>query len=414
MYFIISLLVLGLFLSVAPIVLWSKRFGNQYIEVDLLPLRRRYRSLSTFGLMTFFVAGLHMIELMDLDMSSTTLWIVIPACIMSSNQILFEPYFTSTIVDDLKDFCLYLRPFDPKTNSKFFARGGLLLPESIEKLLGESLNKRIAKFYCIGDPNAAIPTTLNASHIYASDDDWKSVVEKLTSKSKLTILRIMKTDGCLWEMKHCISSCLDRTIFLTDSDDGMLLLNKFLIDANLEIEIPNIAVGTSPCLALFYSDSRWQVVDIRTKKDVDFLIDCFVESHSYLLTELAHKMDISGVFMQPFKTKGIRGVWRHYLIFLMQPIWYIIYNRWPRFWKYIMLGYMAVILIMLYMLLDYLYLFMSLFILSYLIFMWLAPRITIAFNPWGSESLTEIGNKVLFKWMCIYILLILIMTLGVQ
>lgn len=413
MPFVLFCLVLSLILWIVPNLLWARRFGGQYIKVSQLHLRRKYRFLSSLGLMIFFIAGLHMTELLNLGTDDIT-WLIIPALIMSNNHVLFEPYFTSDIVDDLKDFCIYLRPFDQKTNRNFFARGGLLIPEPIERLIGESLNKRVAKFYCIGAPDAAIPTALSASHIYASDDEWKNVVEKLTSKSKIVILRIMKTDGCLWEMKHCINSCLDRTIFLSDSDEGLILLKDFLLNANYEIEIPDMMCGNSKCLAVFYSFSqnRWQVVDIRSRRDVNVMIDCFVESHLKLHAELSHKFDIREVFMQPFKVRGRNGsrLWIHYLMFLMQPIWYMSYNKWPRFWWYAMVCYVLVMII-LFMLMDYIF-FMLVLGVSYAFFVWLAPRITVVFNSWGSERLTKEGNNVLFKWMCIYVLLVFIMTLG--
>lgn len=410
----IILLVLGIVMNIVSSVLWSQKYGNQYIDINLIPLRKKYRLHSVLGLLIFTVAILHLSELLSPETDSSVFWIVIPALIMANNRVMFEPYHTSDVVEGLDEFCLYLRPFDVKSNINFFARGKIVIPESIEKLIGETLNKRVAKFYCIGDPNAALPTTLSASCIYASDNEWKSVVANLTAKSKINILRIMNTDGCMWEMKHCITSCLDKTVFLADSDEGLMVLKDFLSD--LDVDMPNIVIGNSSCLALFYvhSKSRWQLVDVRSQKDINYLISCFIDTHPELKEELAKKQDIGAMLTKPFKVKKINAIGVHLMIFFLQPLWYIIYNKWPKPWLYAVGIYVFIMCVLLFALLENIHIYIILLLLSFVLWMWLAPRITTTFNSWGSIQLTEKGNKVLLKWVCVYALLVILMSFLIE
>ena len=156
-------------------------------------------------------------------------------------------------MDGLDDICLYLRSFSLNANdSGYFIKGKTGVPESLERILGNIISEKVAKLYCIGDPNTTLPTTESASCIYVSDAEWKTSVGKLSEKSKLIFLRIMKTEGCIWEMRHCIATYLSKTIFLIDTTEHFNLLKEYIKEVN--VEIPNTFLNSKSCQALFFDN----------------------------------------------------------------------------------------------------------------------------------------------------------------
>ena len=206
---LIILIALGILLFSAPSIIWNIKYGSKYIEVSLLPLRRKYRIISVFGLVLFLVTTFTLMEMLQLIEDSIT-WCLISSIALSNNKRFFEPYFTTEVVDQLENFSLYLRPFTSDSKGSIGWLNGTL-----EKTLCGEFNKYIAKCYCIGDPNSAIPTTLSASCIYASDIEWQNAVRSLSEKSKVILIRVMKTEGCIWELRNCTEKHLDKTIFFS-------------------------------------------------------------------------------------------------------------------------------------------------------------------------------------------------------
>ena len=399
--------IIAIVLGFVPNIIWDKKYGNTFISPDLLPLRRKYKSLATFGLMLFLVSFLYLfMELSGEEISA--IWLIAPLMFMTTNRVLYEPYYTADIVDKVINISLYLRPFDlTLSNKNYWAKGKFGIDEYLEKLIGDELNKRVAKFYCIGDPDAAIPTTIGASCIYASDDNWKISVETLLERSKVVVLRVMNTEGCLWEMRQCTLKYMGKTIFLIDSDDNLKVFKDAL--AGYDFELPEISINENYCTALFLDDKQinWNVVCLSDKRSIKAMVSMFIDSHLKLNQELQDEKQIKNILTKPFKSMSISSVWSHRISVILQPLWYMVYNRWPLFWKAIF-----VLLLLIFIAIAYTYNinpFLAYF--TYVVlWAWFGPRISVSFNSWGSDYLLDKGNVSLCKWVCVYCMLVVLLA----
>ncbi len=387
-----------------PPFLWNKKYGAKYIDIHLLPLRRKYRICSAFGLMLLLVSTMYLAY----DDAGYFTWLIIPCIFMSNNRLFFEPYHTSDIVDKIDKICLYLRPFNVLTyNDKDWAKGKMGISESIEKLLCDELNKRIAKTYCIGDPNAAIPTTLSASGIYASDNEWKSTVTNLAEKSSVIVLKVMDTEGCLWELQHCINYHIDKTIFIVTEKKHLVLLNEYIIGKC--IDIPDIEI-TQHCIFLYLDNNNnsWNAFAIKKNRDIKTMITNFIDNHDVLKKEICHRNDLKTILKEPFLQKNNFSKLSHWFTYFMQTFWYVVYNRWPKPWLIIYILY-ELLIITLSTTLYISYESETILILLYLSFsfpwLWLAPQISMTFNSWGSKYIADKGNVILSKWAVVYTIL---------
>ncbi len=399
--------VLGLSLSIAANIVWNNKYGKKFIDITVLPLRKKYRNISAFGMILLMVALLDIGEICGL--ADEYMWLLLPAMLISNYQILFEPYYTTDIIDRLDDFCLYLRPFISDNQRDWGWKS-----ETLEQSLCGMFNKRIAKCFCIGDPNSAMPTTLSTSGIYATDSEWKEAVEKMSEKSKIILLRVMETEGCIWEMKNCINRHLDKTVFLINESKDFELLKGVITDKN--IEIPNVTISNKGFIALYYNGSNWIVTLLKKNYDIKQFINNYLESHKELREEIIQKNRLGNMIKAPFQPMEIEHKWMHYAAFFTQPFWYIIYNRWPRFWTTVSIIY-AIIAIAVSLSLEITYGTEGLFLLSWLFFglvyMWFAPRITTAFNKNGSKHITQKVNATLLKWICVYYVLLFLSELCI-
>lgn len=397
MFRTIIFIIIGLTLMAVPSILWYKKYGNKAIEIHLLPIRKKYRTWGSLGLMVVLVSIIRLSELLDPEFSPIALYLVIPLMAMSNNRIFFEPYYTSDVVDGLDDICLYLRSFSLNANDPgYFIKGKTGIPESLERILGNIINEKVAKLYCIGDPNAALPTTESASCIYASDVEWKTSVSKLTEKSKLIFLRIMKTEGCIWEMRHCLATYLSKTIFLIDSTEHFNLLQEYIKEIN--IEIPNAFINSKSCQAFFYDNQtdQWHMTELKSMKDIHSMIGDYSNLHCEFKDEISQKHDIRNILKKPFNNVKTPDRWIHWPVIILQPLWYVWYNRWPKIWKTLFIIYILLVIC----LLDTLPILLT--AASIIFWLWLAPRITMAHNAWGSTSIARESNKALCKWMLVY------------
>ena len=161
------------------------------------------------------------------------------------------------------------------------------------------------------------------------------------------------------------------------------------------------------------SNSRWVVQELKNARDVNRLVSNFISAHPDLKDELEKKSNFFEVLKKPFSSLTIPNIWVHWVIFAGQPIWYVCYNNWPKIWS-IILSLNAVILIVLFFLLiDNIILFCMIVIPIGALWLWIAPRISIAFNGWGGAYLTDKGNRALLMWYGLYIFLTLVSTLAV-
>ena len=423
MIVIIVAIVFGIVLGCVPSIIWNKRYGKKYIDGHLLPLRAKYRVCSAFGLIMFMAAFLSLVEMLEVMEDYFIVWSIAPAIFMSSNRLFFEPYHTTNIVDKIDELCLYLRPFDLSAKNKgYFAIGSIGIPESLEKLLCDELNKKVAKTYCIGDPNTAIPTTLSASGIYASDEEWKNSVMELSRRSELIVLRIMETEGCMWELHHCVKNYIEKTIFLLSEGSHLELLNQYISER--KIDAPNVSILNKGCVAAYYNAilNIWEICLLKNVWDIKSLVKKYIKSHNETADRLKCKTKPSNIITAPFKKMNISSKWIHRLTFFFQPFWYIAYNKWPKWWIIIYVIYELVSLLTLsiavYTTMDYdsdpelangcLFV---MYALSSLPWVWLAPRITESFNTWGSRYITAIGNITLGKWVVVWMILVWILSI---
>ena len=397
MFTTILFFIIGFTLMVVPSVQWNKKYGNKHIEIHLLPLRKKYRRWGSLGLMVVLVSCLRLALTLDPEISPTGFFVVIPLIAMTNNRIFFEPYHTSDVVDGLDDICLYLRSFSLNANdSGYFIKGKTGIPESLERILGDITSEKVAKLYCIGDPNAALPTTESTSCIYASDAEWKTSVSKLTEKSKLIFLRIMDTEGCIWEMHHCIATYLSKTIFLIDNSEHFKLFQEYIKEAN--VAIPNTFLNSKSCQAFFYDlqTGQWHITELKSMKDIHSMLDDYSNSHSEFKDEMAQKHDGKNILKKPFSKVETPDRWVHWPIIILQPLWYAWYNRWPKVWKTLWIIYLLLIIC----LWENIPVLLS--VASIVFWLWLAPRISMAHNAWGSVPIAREGNKALLKWMLVY------------
>lgn len=393
--------IIGLILFVTTSLVWNFKYGRKYIEISVLPLRKKYRNIGAFGLILIMVAILTIGEFYGFTNSYE--WMLIPAILISNNQIIFEPYYTTDIIEKLDDFCLYLRPFvsDNQYNWGW-------MNENLEKRLCGMFNKRVAKCFCIGDPNAAMPTTLSTSGIYAADSEWQDAVKRMSEKSKVIIIRVMKTNGCIWEMKNCINNHLDKTVFLISDSKDFELLKEFIADK--EIEIPNVTISNNGFIALFYNGDKWNISLLSKNFDIKEFINKYVESHKELEAEVKCKNLFSNIAKAPFQPMEIERKWLHYIAFIMQPLWYITFNRWPRFWISVSIIYALIAIVFslsMTIICDIEGIYIVCWLIFCLLYMWIAPRITTAFNKNGSKHITQNVNRTLLKWILIYNILLL-------
>lgn len=399
-------------MSCIPSLVWHKKYGMKYIDISLLPLRKKYRICSAFGLILFLTAILSFAEYIGI-IEDTWIFIVAPTMFMKYSRVFFEPYYTSDIVSELDELCLYLRPFDlTAKNKSYWAYDYIGIPESLEKLLCGELNNKIAKTFCIGDPNTAVPTTISSSTIYASDAEWTSVVEELCSKSKVIVLRVMDTEGCIWELKHCVNKHINQTIFLLSDNKQLELLREYLDEKNLEL--PNIEIKKDKCIALYvdYEQNRWCQIVLNRKKDIQNLINNYINSHNNIKKEIQKRNMLKSLIKEPFKIKT-NFEWSHCFSFLFQPFWYVIFNRWSKLWIGICVLYNLAFLILCFFI-DNLIVALCAFIVAFIVWLWLAPRISIAKNFWGTEKLTKEGNIVLCKWVFVYMFFTILISLFIE
>ncbi len=395
--------IISLCLSVFPQIIWWKKYGRKYIEPQLLPLRKKYRYFISFGYILLVVCVCFVLFNWGIIEGFIDLYYIYP-CMMLFNysKIIFEPYYTTEIIDDLDSFCLYLRPFESiHINKGLNIRTKMFLPEPIEKVLCRRLNKKIAQTYCIGDPNSAIPTTLSTSCIYASDNEWKSAVETLSSKSKLIVLRVVETDGCLWELSHCINLHINKTIFLLSELKLLDLLRDRLVGNNLRL--PDINTNYKGCVALFIDSNTglWKVVKLRSTDDIKMLVNEYIESHDQLKSEVKTKSRILSVFKSSYEEKITYGKRFHLISFLFQPLMYIRFNGWNKRWfSVFVLFELITIGLGLYvsLLIDY-YIVIFAIILSLLVWMPIVCKITNISNYRGSRYITRYVNKILCYWV---------------
>lgn len=391
--------IIGLVLSIISNLVWKRRYGNQFITAELMPKRRVYKNISVFGLILFMSGFLYFCESLGYIENITYFWLLGPCLLVVNSRTMFEPYYTTEIVNHIYDLCLYLRPFQMDTKNQVKAHSFLWLPESIEKILCGRLGKKVAPVYCIGDPNSAVPTTLRSSGIYATDAEWKSAVESLADKSSLIVLSIMETEGCIWELRQCIDKYLDKTMFVVCTENHLMLLNKFLSESS--VKIPNFIFENQDAIALYLTDdkTKWHVSTLRSSFDINKVVANLISHIESVRKTVYEKKNSGNMLFKPFKEKKVDSAWAHVVSFMFEPLWYIAYNRWPNLWMLLLVIYSALALAFSLVITEDVYLYLACFFLLLTPWLWLGPRITSSCNRWGSREVVRRSNVTLMKWV---------------
>jgi len=156
---------------------------------------------------------------------------------------------------DARAHILYLRPFAADESLRAVFRRTLgqgVWPRfgSFEEQLSQVLAP-VGPLVAIGVPGEALPTP-GAVRRYASDTEWKSVVESWLASPRLIILRPGFSEGLWWELRQAV----DR------SDPGKLLI-LILRMRRREYQqfAERVRIELSKSLPAFEAISRWRAVN---------------------------------------------------------------------------------------------------------------------------------------------------------
>ena len=111
---------------------------------------------------------------------------------------------------------LYLRPFRSDASTLRYVLQSLLTARMISGMITEEEQLRDAiqpfgDLVAIGRPGEKLPLP-GAARIYASDEEWKSVVDQHMTSSRLVIIRAGSGQGLLWEMREAIKKVESRRL----------------------------------------------------------------------------------------------------------------------------------------------------------------------------------------------------------
>lgn len=172
--------------------------------------------------------------------------------------------------NDIKGpFILYLRSFiDDKTTSKNPYIG--INTKSEEEHLVASLSD-IAPVYAIGDPkDTEMPN--GASRIYVDDEHWKSVVEELSNRALLVVLRLGKTDSFWWEVEMATQKLpIQKIVFIVPHHktmESITTLSNILTSHAIDCKISNLDIkkrrrGSISSIIYFDEQNQMQVKQVR-------------------------------------------------------------------------------------------------------------------------------------------------------
>ena len=119
--------------------------------------------------------------------------------------------------------------------------------------------------------------------------------------------------------------------------------------------------------------------------------------------EIAKGFEDSGVIIPQRKTAKSAGY--DIVAFLLEPLWYIAYNRWPRIWTGLFVFYFIISLVVSLLLAEDLYLCLGYLCLLLAPWIWLSPRVSSSCNQWGSKEVTRRANIFLMKWVIAFVLI---------
>lgn len=407
----------GVFASVGLLIIvyyklkWKKLYAGAYVDDIIVSARQRYRNFTIFGfILTFAAIGTYI--------DSSIAFMVIIGTLLSNSRVFFEPYFNASIANNLRDFCLYLRPFG--TDSKLkggSTKGFMWLPEPIEKSLFELLNMKVAQSFAIGNPNECLPTTLSTTNIYANDSEWKDTVAKLCQNAKIIIFRVGDTEGCMWEIAHCVSNnYLNKTIFLIENNDMLDLIKKKhgAIFSNVFLN----AIENNFAYALFWDNEngKWKTLQIKSKKNIHIIINSYIITHPHLRNFLIAQEKECGIFNVRSSKKDSPAIFWQSVSIMTNFLAYALFNEWPKRWWCAFIIYEIISFVTAFYIVDVdsevgIYVIVVVFCMLSLPWLWLAPRISWRCRNWGSREVFAKTNRILALWLLLLSLCIIIICL---
>lgn len=423
-------ILIGLLISLSSYWGWKKLYANNFINDEIVSNRQRFRTIGIWG-MLLAMAGYDNLKY-SLDETSISSFIFVGIVMGGYSRIIFEPYFKASIAKDLTHFCLYLRPFYIDTqsvlkNKKGFVRGMFGFPETMEKHLCKRLNEQIAQTFAIGNPNSNLPTTFSTTNLYANNEEWKETIASLAKNAKVIIVRIGETEGCLWEVAHCIkNSLLNKTIFLVD-EAGKLDIIKEEIEKVLPLD-PLLSNSNNSRYALFLDGNckKWIKTPMYSKADTKLVLNRFINSHGNLSQRLKNQQKENGVFKSSHSMGSTPSKFWQILSLTTNPIAYCLFNRWPKRWWITLIIYSLTVITLALNLgfscieeemdedseMAFLA-FVIAFVWSFLMlpWLWIAPRVSWRCGNWGSRHVFSKANRSLALWLTAYSLTAIVIFL---
>ena len=407
---------IGAILIIESYSKWQKLSKGTYIDDEIVIKRRHYRKIAVWGLLVIIAAIRFIVyhELWNTHFLPNTLMLIMVGIAFGYFRCFVEPYYNASLANDIEHLCLYLRPFETDkknilNNSKLYAKRGWGIPVKIERLLCEELNRSVVQTFAIGNPNSNIPTTFATTNLYANDKEWKETIAILAEKASIIIIRIGQTEGCLWEIDHCIESeLLVKVIFLVENAQAMKLLQEKLTN-----KAPQMCDAlTEGHYALFLNEdgSEWTSTRIEAASDVKKCVDSYIDKHSSLRTEIQQWNKRSGKISHLFHIKDVPALWWQILAFSTNIFSYCFLNKWPKRWiKSLITSFVLTFIIIIGV--DSIYLEnntgadMTLFVINVIMFsicflpwFWLAPRITWTCRQWPCKLVFHQTNRSLVLW----------------
>lgn len=418
----------GLFILFFSLWRWKQLYANLFIDDNVVVHRKRYKTYGIWGFI-LFMAGIGCI------FESNMFVIIVVGMAFGYSRAFFEPYFNASVVNNLTEICLYLRPFivddqNAWTNRNGYVKGFLRIPESIEKYLCQEMNEQISQTFAIGNPNSCLPSTFSTTNLYANENEWKKTVAALTKKAQVIVVRIGDTEGCLWEIAHCTeNSMLNKTIFLID-DMGKLDLIRKELEQYCPID-KSVLKDINTNFALFIDEQsmHWTAISLCTRADIKILISAYLDSHKKLFAKLKRQKEENGVFKNATQSASTPIKRWQIVSLIINPIAYCLFNKWPKRWMITLLSYSVIAFILSFMISFSIAeneydeeIQEGVFIMVYVIFwcllmipwIWVAPRVSWRCRNWGSKLLFTNSNKSLALWLLAFsICIIAISTLQI-
>ena len=419
----ITFAIIGILLVIGSTKKWKKLSSDTYIDDKIVSKRQYYRNVAIWGLLVFMTS----VEFFQTEIEGATALdslFIVGMCIGYS-RMFFEPYFKASVAEDIDDLCLYLRPFQvDKPNlyksKKGYVKGFLGIPEPIEKLLCNQINKKVSHTFAIGDPNTNIPSTFSTTNLYANNEEWKDTISSLAKKAKIIIIRVGDTKGCLWEMEHCANNALlGKTMFILDDSEKLSLIKKKI--GNIVSIETVIDKKIKTCFALFLDEKckKWVIRRLNSNSEIKKCIDVYMNKHKSLKKELECQRKNNGVFnLSSPKGKTPAKRWQ-VLSLLVNPIGYAMFNKWSKRWAFFCIMYFVLVFILTLVaygtistqkvdedVVSEIFVFYTLIIWIFFLlpWLWLGPRISWRCRNWGSRYIFAKTNRSLALWLMAYTL----------